>query len=70
MIDDRESKGWTLDSATGRYRWTYGNAKQFWKKSSAAGGGIYYSEGNVPTFVQVMADGTIKTHEVLITAPS
>ena len=41
MIADKETKGWELDDATGRYRWTYGNAKQHWVE--IPGGGIFYS---------------------------
>ena len=67
MIADKENKGWVLDSTTGRYKWTYGNAQAYWKPFEGAGGGIVYSEGNVPSFVKIAPDGKITTPDVIIT---
>lgn len=65
MITDKETKGWELDNATGRYRWTYGNAKQHWVE--IPGGGIFYSgvAGNTERFL-IEPDGTARTHDVIL----
>ena len=65
MISDKETKGWELDDATGRYRWTYGNAKQHWVE--IPGGGIFYSGAalNESRFL-IEPDGVARTPDVIL----